>query len=1411
MKTITKYVGLVLSLLLATNTYAYHVITNKSNKNNGSENDGIVGKANCSAPTAKLIFEFNDVRAQLNTNGVLFYDRANNTAGYEVPKSESGLKYKAIFAASLWMGGVDINNQLKLAGTTFTGNDFWTGPLSVSPNGDYDPGFPVGDSAIRDHGAATIDPGTCQAYDKYFTIRKAEVIAFINWFEYTQNPVGDEVEMPNAEIMNRIYNWPAHGDISLGQDFYLAPFYDRAPALGQQGDGIYNPEQGDYPWYDDIIGRDDIVCGSDRRISLFGDETHWWVFNDKGNIHSGSFGDPIGMEIRAQAFSFTTNDEINKMTFYNYEMINRGTQTLYDTYFAQYVDPDLGNPDDDYVGCDVSRGLGYAFNGDNFDEPKNGNAGYGLNPPAIGVDFFEGPYQDADGRDNYGPYNDTIAGVITPALMDVNAAIADDGIVYKGVGIGYKDGIIDNERFGMRRFTYYINGSAAAKSDPSTAAQFYNYMSGKWRFGDDMVFGGTGFPGDPGTISTLHADYMFPGDSDPLFWSTAGTPTSFDWAENNTGVADNQPGDRRFVQSAGPFTLRPGAINNITVGIVFAKGGEGDLLSSVRALRNADTKAQALFDNCFEILDPPNAPLLKIQELNNELVLMISNPVQSNNKNELYTQEDRINIVDPVGGGVYDKFYRFEGYQIYQMKDASMSVSDIDDVDKARLVAQCDIKNDISNLMNYDLDEELGISIGKLKVKGANKGIKHTFKLTEDLFASGNRTLVNHKKYYYIAVAYAQNNYKTYNPSDPTALDGQKKPYIASRINADGTAIRAMEAIPHNPSPEAGGTVQAIGYGSTPRITRLDGIGNGNRWMELTKASLSTIINNGKIENPTYEYGQGPLNVKVVDPLNLVGGYFECEFKNYSYPANSKEYINYLASDTASWTIYRYDQEGGTLLDFVNSERTIKFQNEQIIPQWGISVEIFQKLYHLSNDPEDKPGIASIEAQRYTAPIGSSLTFADSSKRWLTFVKDDAQYFPTNWILSGTYKAEGIDTVSSDPIYRSPYLYNAEFNKDVNDNYAGLVEGGIAPHGLVGYKAEFSPLAYPIGVGGFNNGDATSIRSNHGISKESSVDIVLTADKSLWTRCAVIELGREPLLNVGGAKPGTLRKSPSLDKNGNEIAGSTGMSWFPGYAVDVETGVRLQMAFGENSFLGSDNGSDMIWNPTSRLVDNSGRPIMGGQHPIYVFGYKIGNYNYASDCPEYNVNNNWVYDQLALGNQASFKKVYNALSWVVNPLLQEGRELLSTDVKIKVRINKEYSEFTATGRNGGKPMYSWNMDDIRTVTGSKDRLAESLDMINVVPNPYYAFSSYETSRLDARVKITNLPDVCTIKIYNVSGKLIRTFKKDNPITSIDWDMKNNKGIPIASGVYLIHVDVEGVGETVIKFFGGVRQPDLEGI
>ena len=169
------------------------------------------------------------------------------------------------------------------------------------------------------------------------------------------------------------------------------------------------------------------------------------------------------------------------------------------------------------------------------------------------------------------------------------------------------------------------------------------------------------------------------------------------------------------------------------------------------------------------------------------------------------------------------------------------------------------------------------------------------------------------------------------------------------------------------------------------------------------------------------------------------------------------------------------------------------------------------------------------------------------------------------------------------------------------------------------------------------------------------------------------------------------------------------------------------------------------------------------------------------------------------------------MTWIANPIGVAFQSYLACDVKIKIRVNKEYKNFSATNLNNGKPMYSWNMDSFATEKGSTSQLIEALKLINIVPNPYYAYSEYERNRLDTRVKITNLPEKCTVTIYTVNGKLVRTYKKDSAETYVDWDLNNHKAIPVAGGVYLIHIEVPGIGERVLKFFGGMRQVDLQNL
>lgn len=1281
--------------------------------------------AACVPASSRVFLELNNVRALVHTGGDMWWDLIGN-AQYEIPK---GSGKTALFSGALWMGGIDAAGQLKVAALRFreNGTDYWPGPLTTD-------------------GTASVTGEVCSKYDKHFGITRSEVDQFVAWCSATEEE--KEQLYPGYTIPQSIIDWPAHGDIALGQDYNLAPWVD------VDGSGDYNPQQGcDYPKYD---LSNSINCRESREEKLYGDQTFWWVFNDKGNIHTESGGQPIGMEIRAQAFAFSTNDEINDMTFYNYTLINRSTLTLTNTYFGQWVDGDLGYAQDDYVGCDVMRGLGYFYNGDDEDGPQEPIRNYGKQPPAIGVDFFEGPYQDNDGIDNH---------------WGIGPDEALNGIGYGNAFNRDGDGIIDNERFGMRRFVYHNNvggGGSPNTTDPQTASDYYNYLRSIWKDGTRMTYGGTGYQS-----GGVECDFMFPGNSDSLHWGTNGSPQE-PWNEETAG---NQPYDRRFIQSAGPFTLEPGAVNNITVGVPFARATSGGPYASVEKLRLVDDKAQALFDNCFNVLNGPDAPDVNIIELDRELILTLSNRPGSNNYKESYEEVDP-QIISPPNEQ-YDNKYRFEGYQIYQLRNKDVSINELGDPDLAVQIAQCDVKNGVTRLINYeknpgfsqfDADGFLPFE----RVNGEDKGIRHSFRITRDEFAAGDKRLVNHKTYYFIAVAYGFNNYKNYDPNDPLQLDGQKKPYKAGR-KAAGGSIRSYPAVPHKTEPEKDGLILNSNYGTFPRLTRVEGSGNGGNATFLTKETIDRILSqpvgSAYQQEITYDTSGGPVNIKVFDPKSVPASDFVFQLLEGTSPDDLTD---------AKWRLI--DTKNN---DTVFSDTTISTINEQLIPKWGLSVTVTQ-----SADPGD-------DTDNGNGFISASFEFADPSKIWYNSLPDNDAPGPFNWIRSG------LQTEAPDNDYNAP-----SNPYDPNQDYEKILFGTWAPYKLT---ARADDNAGP----GWNN--APTHNALNRMENVSSIDFVFTSDRSKWTRCPVIELAETNKPAIGGARRHDLRMSKPVDKDGNpqDIQDTVfGMSWFPGYCINTETGERLNIMFGEDSWLASENGTDMLWNPTDRITDGLNN-YFGGKHYIYVMGHN-GN-DPAKDCPAYD-GGAWIYSILSQNNfkpgDATKRNVYKDAMWVNIPLVFPNRKLLETDVTVRIRVNKSYKSELGGGwlasdpKNGQRPMYTFNTSDIATVRQDNPTAVKALDIINVVPNPYYGYSAYETSQLDNRVKITNLPIKATVKIYTPGGVLVRTIGKDNEITSVDWDLKNDVGIPVASGLYIIHINAPGIGEKVIKWFGSLRPIDV---
>lgn len=1371
------------------------------------------------APASSIIFlEFNNVRTRVEAGGLWWQDRANGVADYEVPKGSGSY---SLYAGGLWIGGTDENGQLKAAVSKFgQGVDYYTGPLDTT-------------------GTAEINDSLCSAFDRFFELKRSDVALF-NAYSQSVLAGTDAVDFPNYQIPSTILDWPGNGNVLKGQDFRIAPYVNVA------GDESYEPNLGDYPFYD-LVG--DVDCRadrSDRSISgarpLFGDQTYWWIFNDKGNLHTESNAPSIGMEIHGQAFAFATNDEINDMTFYNFELINRSTFTLTNTYFASYVDPDVGRSSDDFVGCDVARGLGYAFNGSGAetDPGQGGQTGYGANPPAIGIDFFEGPYQDADGINNevgIGP-GEALNGL---GYYDPNDTIDPDLVP-------------DNERFGMRRFVYYNIGSGP-NEDPTLAVHYYNYMRGIWKNGRRMRHGGNGF--NSAAVEPINTDFMFPGTSDPLHWGTTDEngittiPTNLNWTEDNPGVGENAntAGDRRFLQSAGPFTLEPGNVNDITVGVVFAQAQSGGRLASVEDLFVADDKAQALFDNCFQVLNGPDAPDVTVQELNKELIFYLTNPTTSNNANEAYEEVDP-NIVTPdslaATGVFYENKYKFQGYQVFQLAGPGISVNDIEDPDKARLVFQCDIKDGVADLINFTFDKSLNANVPLRKVTAADEGIQRSFSIKEDLFATQNASLVNFKTYYYIAIAYGYNEFKPYlqgaapDPAKPfaPAFDGQTMPYLASRKSGTGGTVAAFTAIPHDPTVESGGIIINSSFGDEIGVTRLQGSGNGGNALTITQESIDkilsekawedTVANIGEID---YVVGQGPFQVSIIDPLNVVEGTY---------------YLQMV--DNTSKTSYNWKLWLSGSNDTVYSDTTLEFYNQQLLidPNWGLSITI-------------QDGITPGTKQAGTANgfISANITFEDGEEnQWLSGIPDTDLSGPTNWILAG--ENEQGNAVFFD------YTYGPMNFIDPDQEYEQILGGVIAPYALTRYELG-------TGVNRTVNAPASS-NVDVGIadlSKLSSIQLVITNDKSKWTRCPVIETKDDGLADPADPsgntllhlknqvkvtklsvdKDGnpsdttglgnltiaqlrdTLRKIGDTSENGAAFVNPFGMGWFPGYVIEKETGKRLNMAFGEDTRYSLNNGDDMLWNPTSTFIDGvfpNLNNVWGGKHFIYIFreiqpvGEDARYYSTALGKPIVPVYDNGATLRVLLSERGNSRLNlrrqlgWASCNWVALPFLVPGQTLLSNDVQIDVNVSSTFgiqpsylvNNKDSVPDNMGRGIYRFNTTGKGTLKAQNTVLKNSLGKINVVPNPYYAISDYELSQLDNTVKFTNLPENCAITIYNTNGTLIRRYYKSSPQNYLDWDLNNQVGIPISSGVYIIHVEVPNIGEKILKWFGVVRPVDL---
>ncbi|RMG72872.1 MAG: T9SS C-terminal target domain-containing protein [Bacteroidetes bacterium] len=1285
--------------------------------------------SDCLPPSASSQLDANNVRCLLHNGGDMWWDLVGDPR-YEIPK---GSNKHSMFASSLWIGGLDDAGQLRVAAQTYrqSGIDFWPGPLTGGPTG----------------GDARTEAAVCERFDRMFKINKTEIDAFrADWSDGT---------LDNPENYPNVMNWPAVGaEVGLDRDadgqlieafrpdgsvLYAAPFVnvDSDPFS-------YNPENGDFPEID-------------------GDQAIWWIINDKGNVHTETGGEPIGVEIHMLAFAFTTANAVNDMTFYRQTVVNRSSQTLNQTFMGQWVDSDVGKFNDDYVGCDTLRGLGYSYNADNNDD---GPAGYGLNPPAVGVDFFQGP------------------------IADPNDGIDND-----------KDGLVDepNESIIMSKFVYY-NNDFSLVGNPEVAQHFYGYLTGFWKDGTPIVDNftnggdGTGYGArSPGPVT----NYMFPGD-----------PCSgIGWTENAADNPRNE--DRRFLQSAGPFSLQPGAVNEIVTGVVWARGFYNDQFGSVCELFAADDIAQALFDNNFELLDGPDAPELTVSEYNQELLISWGYPealrTVRNNYNESYRQADPVLKAQEVADSVFE----FQGYIVYQLADGTVGPNELNDPDRARVVAQCDIIDGIGTIVNRQEQRVEGLSspiiIDQVMVEGADEGITHSVQVTRDLFAQGSDTrLKNYSTYYYAVIAYAYND---------TSSDGRN--FIPGN-----RFFQVVPAMPHPVELERAGTVIASTYGEGLPVTQIGGIGNGGNFVRISEETETAILNenDGQVEAITYQSGAAPIVVKITDPKSVLPKYYRVNIT-----ADSLVELDVVVNDTtngitlidsifAEWVLLESDNENGPYTPIYTATYAKRNDGSRARPQPLVGTErvVEDRGFSIAVRDVTAPG-DTLDEDGNMGVIGGEVSYADNSQPWLSGVADNDDFFGGiwNWLRN-----------EDDRTFKSLGVYDkfGFFQNIVGGRWGPFVMArGFSNSPTGGAIAPCLPVGNPSSQRQISPSEMVVL------NELPDVDIVFTPDVTKWSRCVVVETSPNSSLG-SGAWPLSAKFKTSVNQDGTpedqtspQDGGDYGMGWFPGYAIDVNTGTRLNVFFGESEWDQLNRGNDMIWNPTSSLGTNLDR--VGGRHYVYVTNLP---YDGCASIRDTLSNRNLIgtggfstaiyFDQ----TQHNLKDAYKYVSWVGIPYAATGYDFadprnMPTEARVSLRVRQPFRG--RDGRIGDKPAFLFNTVEQAVATNQTEVAQDALEKVLVVPNPYYAYSAYESGQLDNRIKITNLPQKCRISIFTLNGQLVRQFTKDSEEPDQDWDLKNHSGVPVASGVYIIHVDAnidgQNLGEKIIKMFAVMRQLDLD--
>jgi hypothetical protein len=910
----------------------------------------------------------------------------------------------------------------------------------------------------------------------------------------------------------------------------------------------------------------------------------------------------------------------------------------------------------------------------------------------------------------------------------------------------------------MTSFTYFGAGSSISDPDLSSyngSLQFFNLMEGYL----------------PRPEYPTQVPWTDPSTGEETMFALSGDPVA------GSGWIDGvqlPPGDRRLVMASGPYMMTKGETATVVLALVAGTGL--DAVSSVSVAKYYDTYAQYAYDQGFSLPSAPTTPTLTAVEMDGNISLDWGSDPLAVNTTESTVSEG----------------FEFEGYNVYQLPSSGSPLTE------GIKIATFDKVNLVQNILDPDVDPLTGLVVEVVKQTGSDAGVQRFYNTDYDEVRG--RPMSNGVKYHFAVTAYS---YLAENEGSPfkTLESGEARLTVTPHSTNPGVDVANVNGsdvtVTHDGTANANVNVNIINSNNLKDETYHVNFDQqhfyrdleGN-WIKSETSGRST----GKVmdcsgstvtASAIASADVGTIDLVLAFDLVCPGGAW-IDGISMTFPDGFSSSVNSWAT-TGGGNVCSYGTDSGQNCDNLDGSWTgdvLLFGDDD---RTGFGAYESSNVFTVNYTPP-ADGFEAVTISYIVYDDGYDGTVVDGEGTSSASELGFEYKTETHWNLStdgGAILLEDQTFINGDDLYggmsvdnMSKLHYNSSAAVTV-DGFQVNVEGGYdSPNDAYGHEIIAGPMDISeVGAAIFDvdsyaqNGWALTARAVD--TWGSGITSVNYLQRDIQVRFTG-EFESEPITTDAGVV-----YYPAMSEGGSfawiDGARVGGLENHPDPANPGDgTPFRIKIPF-EVWDMEADGGPQQI---DITIYDRLQSYALGDT--VYAFNPYDRMYTHFIHLP-YDSDGN--YGELNLGwgdvvgdgiGEIEENLTWNAVWW-------------DTQFNQGDTLTFQY----ANPIQAGTDVFSFSMNS-KTISTSND-----LTNVSVYPNPYYGFHELESARNDKFVSLNNLPIEATVKIYSLGGTFVREIEKSDEGQFAEWDLKNQYGYPVASGLYIMRI-TSGDEEKVLK-------------